>query len=345
MKKELIQDLIPVKRRKMIKFIDLFCGLGSFRLGMEKQGFKCVFSSDINKHAREIYNENFGDIPNDDITKIEAEDIPEFDILCGGFPCQSFSLAGKQKGFNDTRGTLFFEILRITKYHKPKVLLLENVKNLLNHDRGKTFKIIVSSLESIGYTVSYKVLNGNDFGVAQNRERLIIVACLDNILFNFKYIQYQKQITIQDILEESEKYEYLDPSTYTLLKDPKKQKKSGLYVVGYLNKPLRDKKGNVNSAGTHRQYNVIYSVQGTLATLCTSHISSLILTKDNRVRNLTMIELFRLMGFSDSYKKIGAKTNLVARVGNSVIVQLITEVARNINNQVFKGINQYKTLL
>ena len=170
----------------MFKFIDLFCGLGGIRIPFAELGGESVFSSDIDKYARITYEHNFNEIPWGDITKIDEKDIPSFDILLAGFPCQPFSNAGLKKGFDDTRGTLFFDILRITKYHKPKVLFLENVKGFKNHNKGTTFNIIKENLENLGYQVNSKVLTAKNFGVPQNRERIYIVAFLDkNISFNF----------------------------------------------------------------------------------------------------------------------------------------------------------------
>ena len=168
---------------KPIRFIDLFCGIGGFRyasqyafdkLGLEGQ---CVFSSDIDKYAQESYEANFGERPSGDITKIEASEIPDFDILFGGFPCQAFSICGLQKGFADnTRGTLFFDIARIIKEKQPQAFVLENVKNLASHDGGKTLKTILEVLrDELGYHVDYHLLNALDFGLPQKRERIIII--------------------------------------------------------------------------------------------------------------------------------------------------------------------------
>jgi len=161
-----------------MKFIELFAGIGGFRLGMERGGHECVFSSEIDKYASLIYEKNFKDKPYGDITQIKSEDIPNHDILCGGFPCQSFSIAGKRGGFNDTRGTLFFQIARILKDKQPKYFILENVKGLLSHDGGQTFKIIISTLTDIGYDIQWQVLNSKNFGVPQNRERVFIIGNL-----------------------------------------------------------------------------------------------------------------------------------------------------------------------
>ena len=167
-------------------FIDLFAGIGGIRLGFESVGGKCIFSSEFDEDACKTYEANFGEHPAGDITKIEANSIPDFDILLGGFPCQAFSIIGKKEGFaNETCGTLFFEIERILKEKMPKAFMLENVKNLTAHDNGKTFKIITTHLENLGYHVYSSVLNALDYGVPQKRERIIIVGFLDDVKFKF----------------------------------------------------------------------------------------------------------------------------------------------------------------
>ena len=152
----------------MLKFIDLFCGLGGFRVALEALGCECVFSSDIDKYARETYKMNFGEYPTGDITKIDEKTIPDHDILCAGFPCQPFSIGGKRLGFEDTRGTLFFDVLRILKEKRPRAFFLENVAGLCNHDGGKTMKTILDCLEDVGYTSFHSVINAKDVGYPQN---------------------------------------------------------------------------------------------------------------------------------------------------------------------------------
>ena len=184
------------------KFIDLFCGLGGFRLALESYGAKCVFSSDIDKHVSETYRDNFGDYPLSDITKVDERDIPKHDILCAGFPCQAFSISGKQKGFEDTRGTLFREVVRIAKYHQPELLLLENVKNLEKHDNGRTFKVIKENIENIGYNMYSKVINASRYGVPQSRERIYMVCIrkdVDNKNYKFP-LPINKERCVKDIL-------------------------------------------------------------------------------------------------------------------------------------------------
>ena len=164
----------------MVKIASLFSGIGGFEKGMMQasDNVEIVFASEIDKFARKIYTKNFGVEPHGDITKIEAANIPDHDILCAGFPCQSFSNAGKRRGFQDIRGTLFFEIMRIAKHKKPKVLFLENVPGLLSHDKGKTFQTILRSLDEVGYDAGWQVFNSKDHGVPQNRERVFIIGYL-----------------------------------------------------------------------------------------------------------------------------------------------------------------------
>lgn len=175
-----------MKNKKIYKGIDLFCGIGGFRLAMEANDVECVFSSDIDKFAQETYRANFNETPAGDITKISAKEIPPFDILTAGFPCQPFSYAGEKAGFEDkTRGTLFFDICRILKYHKPAMVLLENVKGLVSHKGGETLATILNNLKNLGYYPHYKVLSSLDFGLPQKRERWYCVAFRKDIPFEF----------------------------------------------------------------------------------------------------------------------------------------------------------------
>lgn len=169
---------------KSFKFIDLFCGIGGFHLAMSEVGGECVFASEIDKFAKQAYTTLHGLEPHGDITKIDAKDIPDHDVIAAGFPCQSFSVAGKRGGFEDARGTLFFEVARIADEKKPKILLLENVKGLVGHDKGKTLDTIVKTLNDIGYRVDFEVLNSKYFGVPQNRERIFIVSIREDLIVN-----------------------------------------------------------------------------------------------------------------------------------------------------------------
>jgi len=192
----------------MIKFIDLFSGTGGFRLAFERicDNYKiksqCVFSSDIDINSRKIYLENFGEKPIGDITKIDENDIPDHDILLGGFPCQPFSICGELKGFEDTRGTLFFDIARIIKNKQPSAFILENVKQLQGHQQGKTLKVIINTLKELGYYTDYKILNALDFGLPQKRERILIVGLKNpNHYHNFNWplIKISMQPLIRNI--------------------------------------------------------------------------------------------------------------------------------------------------
>jgi len=161
-----------------MKFYDLFAGIGGFRVGMEKNGHECVGSCEIDKYARQVYAKNFGHEPEQrDVRELDPKDIPDFDCLCAGFPCQAFSLAGKRRGFEDTRGTLFFEIARIAREKQPSLLFLENVKGLLSHDKGETFRVILETLDELGYWYEWQVINSKYF-VPQNRERVFIIGHL-----------------------------------------------------------------------------------------------------------------------------------------------------------------------
>lgn len=320
---------------KNFTFIDLFAGIGGFRIAMEQFGGRCVFSSEINPHACQMYEANYNDTPHGDITKIKDSDIPDFDILCAGFPCQAFSIAGKKMGFEDTRGTLFFEICRILKAKKPKVVFLENVKNLTKHDNGKTLAVILKSLQDLGYFVSYKILNAKDFGVPQNRERIIIVGSLEKE-FNFSKLNYSnKSSIIEDILETDT--HYLDECSYTLLDKTEQNKSSGLVFAGFINKTLR--KGTdplkTHLSRVHRQPNRIYRYDGCHPTLSSQESAGryYILLKNNRVRKLTINECYKLMGFPPNFKLIGAKNQLYQRIGNSVCVSMMVAVTEQITKQ------------
>lgn len=169
-------------------FIDLFAGIGGFRIALEAYGGKCVFSSENNRHCRQIYYKNFGEFPDGDIKKINITRIPEHDILCAGFPCQSFSIAGKKEGLADLQGSLFYQIIRIAKFCQPRYLFLENVPNLISHKKGSTFQKIQKLLEKINYKIFWQILNSSHYGIPQNRKRIYIVAIKKDIsIENFEF--------------------------------------------------------------------------------------------------------------------------------------------------------------
>ena len=188
------------KNGKKFTFIDLFAGIGGIRIAFERNDGKCVFTSEWDESCQKTYEANFGNKPHGDITKIVAEDIPDHDILTGGFPCQAFSIIGERLGFADTRGTLFFDVCRILKAKQPKAFLLENVRQLVSHDDGRKFKVILETLDRLGYYVHYKILNGLDFGVPQKRERIILVGFRENYPFEFPTNGVERK-TLLDVLE------------------------------------------------------------------------------------------------------------------------------------------------
>lgn len=324
-------------------FIDLFAGIGGFRLALESIGGKCVFSSEIDEHACKMYIKNFGDNPFCDITKIDPSTIPDFDILCAGFPCQSFSICGKQKGFIDeTRGTLFFDIVRILKEKKPKAFILENVKNLTTHDKGRTLTVIIDTLNSLGYSVNYKVLNAKDFGVPQNRERILIVGSRDGIHFDFDKVIGTPSKPMKAFLDKKGNFEILKPEQYTILEKKyiKQQKGSGLIFTGYLNKPIRKAGVRPNTehlSRVHRQVNRIYSSEGMHPTIASQEVNGrFYIYNDNIVRKVTIDECYRFFGFPEDFIKIGASAKLYERIGNSVCIPVIKAVASEVYNQFFE---------
>lgn len=322
------------------KFIDLFAGIGGFRQGFENQGFECTFSSEIDTHAKEMYFENFGEYPYGDITQIDENLVPSHDILLAGFPCQPFSIAGEKKGFEDTRGTLFFDIARILRVKKPKVVVLENVKHFKNHDGGKTIRIILETLHELGYTTNWAVLNAKDFGVPQNRERTIIVGSLNGVKFNFNKFQKTPQVAIKTILEKNGEFEYLEQNEYTLIENPKRQP-SGLIFCGYRNKNIRTigtRENTEHLSRVHKQPNRIYDSGGTHPTIASQESAGrYFIYHEGRVRKLTIKECFRLMGFKDDFKMIGSKANLYNRIGNSVVVSMIEEIAKQVKIQILEN--------
>lgn len=326
---------------KFFTFIDLFAGIGGFRIGLEKIGGSCVFTSEINKDCAETYSNNFSEFPQGDITKIPLKEIPKHDILCAGFPCQPFSISGKKKGFNDTRGTLFFNILEIVKNKKPKVVFLENVKHLKDHDKKNTLKTIISSLEELGYKVNWRILNAKDFGVAQNRERIIIIANRGKNVFDFDSLVKKDEISLKDILDKEGEFEYLNKNEYTILpKEKWKKQSSGLIFCGYRNKTIRVNGVRPNTehlSRVHKQPNRIYHIDGTHPTLPSQETAGRFWVYDNKkVRKLTINECFKLQGFPDDFEKISSLGACYNQIGNAVAVPMIESVGKEIIRQFFK---------
>ncbi|MBQ8064657.1 MAG: DNA cytosine methyltransferase [Prevotella sp.] len=326
----------PAPQNPKFKFIDLFAGVGGIRIAMQDAGGQCVYSSEWNSQAQKTYLTNYGEMPFGDITKDSTKSyIPdEFDVLCAGFPCQPFSISGKQKGFEDTRGTLFFDICSIVSVKKPKVIFLENVKHLVHHNGGHTLSTILSNLEKLGYHVSWRVLNGSDFGIPQNRERIIIIGSKGRT-FDFDRLEKKPRTHLIDFLDKKGEFEYLQPEEYTLLDNPKEQPGSGLIFAGYRNKTIRKvgvRPGTEHLSRVHKQPNRIYSVYGVHPTLPSQESSGrfFVLTAEGRVRKLTIDECWRIMGFPEKYKKVSPMGDQYKQLGNSVCVPMIEAVAKEI---------------
>ncbi len=318
-------------------FIDLFAGIGGFRIALQSIGGKCLFSCEINEHCQKMYQENFGEIPAGDIKTIDPNDIPECDVLCAGFPCQPFSISGKKMGLKDERASVIESIFNIISHLKPKVVMLENVKHLLHHNNGETLQHIVSNLNKIGYNISYNILNAKNFGVPQNRERLIIIASL-NGKFDFSKLQKQKSIKIHDILDQEGDFEFLKSDEYKIIDNPTKQQ-SGLIFCGYRNKKIRTtgvREGTEHLSRVHKQPNRIYSIEGTHPTLSSQETSGRywILLDNGRVRKLTINECFKIMGFPEDYKLKSPISELYKQVGNSVCIPKVRIIGEAIVEQL-----------
>lgn len=298
--------------------VDLFAGIGGIRLPFNELGYKCVFSSEWDKHAQRTYFANFGEMPFGDITKDSTKRfIPDhFDLLLAGFPCQAFSIMGKMKGFDDTRGTLFFDVASILEKHKPQAILLENVKQLTTHDHGRTFSTILRVLKELEYHVKWKVLNALDFGLPQKRERVIIVGFrkqkqIEAFNFDFEKMPY----TLEGLLERDED---VDPSLYASDMILEKRKKQTLgKTIFYPSIWHENKAGNV-------------SVLDYACALRTGASYNYLLV--NGVRRPSSRELLRLQGFPDNYRIAVSHGEIRRQTGNSVAVPMIRQIAKKIDN-------------
>ena len=294
------------------KFIDLFAGIGGIRRPFQKLGGTCVFSSEIDKFAKKTYEANWGETPSGDITQINEKDIPDFDILLAGFPCQTFSIAGKREGFADTRGTLFFDVARIIKEKEPQAFLLENVKGLLSHDKGKTFKTILSVLEDdLNYKVYHKVLNAKDFGVPQNRERIIFVGFKDkSIKFEFPK-PFNNSTKVGDILEKNvdEKYTISDK----------------MWKYQQDRKALQKAKGN---GFGYSLFNENSPYTSTISARYYKDGAEIYIEQENKnPRRITPREAARLQGFPDTFKIVVSDNQAYKQFGNSVATKMIEAIA------------------
>jgi len=300
---------------KKLKIIDLFAGIGGIRLGFEKIGAECVFSSEWDKHAQNMYEENFGERPFGDINDIDPKNIPDHNFLLAGFPCQPFSIAGKQLGFADTRGTLFFNIEKILEEKKPYGFLLENVSRLVTHDKGRTFKVILDKLTNLGYTVYCKVLNTIDYGLPQLRKRIYIVGFKDKIHFQFPKPDGNK-ITLSEILEPEEDI----PKNY------------------YVSEKIREKR--LAKVKPNAPYPSIWheNIGGNISALphsCALRAGgSYNYLLVNGERRLTGREMLRLQGFPDTFKINVVYTQIRKIAGNSVSVKVIELIAKAIKKAI-----------
>lgn len=319
-------------REKLLKnktFIDLFAGLGGFRIALESLGAKCVYSNEWDKFAKEVYYDNFGDIPDDDITKVDERLIPDHDILCAGFPCQSFSISGKQNGFDDDRGNLFFDIIRIIKHKKTKIIFMENVKNLVSHNNGRTLLTIKNEIQKFGYSFYYKVLNATDYGIPQKRERIYIV-CFRNDL-NIKNFKFPEPIELIKHLEDLLLDNNQIPNSFYVNRDDIIIK--NIKDNQYSNKSI--KLGIVNKGGQGER---IYSTKGVAITL--SAYGGGVFSKtggyfiDGKYRKLMPRECARIMGYPDSFKIINNRNQAYKQFGNSVVIDVLQYIAIQIAKHI-----------
>ena len=306
-----------------MKFFDLFAGIGGFRVGLEAHGHECVGSCEIDKYARKIYGKNFGHEPEyKDVRDIDPKDIQDFDILCAGFPCQSFSIVGNRMGFEDKRGNLFFEIIRLAKEKRPSILLLENVKGLLSHEKGETFRIMLQTLDECGYDVSWQLLNSRYF-VPQSRERVYIIA-------NLRGSSGRKILPLGKVSKRNDKSRkelYAEDECSSTL--------TATYWKGYgggrpmikESKPVQmNYRANVNS-------NMKERVQDRDETwTLTTNSNDFTITDGDRVRKLTPTECERLQGFADDWTKGSSDTQRWKCLGNAVTTNVVEYIVGHWND-------------
>lgn len=319
--------------------IDLFAGIGGFHTAWRNNKVATVWASEWNKSSRETYTANYGLVPEGDITKIDVQNIPPHNILSAGFPCQAFSVSGKQLGFADTRGTLFFDVARIAEHHQPEMLLLENVKNFAQHDGGKTLATVLATLDEIGYSTFWKVLSAKNFGVPQDRQRIYVVAFRDDL--GVESFEWPDTVPlrrgVKDILVPSGEV----PERNYIVRDDlvvdEVKVAAGNALVSAADKPLR-----VGHVGKGGQGNRVYHYNGCAITL-SSHgggagaKTGLYYTPEGRVRKLVPRETTRLMGFGDDFVPHPSVPQALQHSGNAVVV----DVAQKIGQQMLKTVPQF----
>lgn len=323
------ENKILLKFNTELKYIDLFCGLGAFHMAFDKYNklqnnikYKCVLASDINENVRNIYEENYKLKPKGDINDINIKDIPNFDILCAGFPCQPFSIAGKQEGFNDEmKGNLFYKILEIIDIKKPSILMLENVKNLYTINKGETFKIIKNELEKRGYNVSYKVIDSRYYNSPQSRHRIYII-CDKNKKYQFRDVN-NPIVSVSSIIDTSIN-DYFDyEEKYKL------EKCDGKSMMKY-------KLINKNSGKGGRQGERVYDISKCGPTICASSggpgAKTGLYEINGKIRTLSVSETLKMFGFDKTYKynSLSKKKDMLFYLGNSIVVNVLEELIKDL---------------
>ncbi|MEA5566171.1 DNA (cytosine-5-)-methyltransferase [Anabaena sp. UHCC 0399] len=320
-----------IEEKTALKFLDLFCGIGGFRIAAEivcqERNFEpvCVFSSDIDPDAQKAYAANFGEKPAGDITKIDAQEIPEHDILFAGFPCQPFSICGDMKGFDDIRGTLFFEIARILQAKQPQAFILENVKQLKGHNQGQTLRRIIETLSSLGYYTDYRILNALDFGVPQKRDRIFIIGFRNPVDFLWPEGGVPMKPLLQILADEVPDFYYASEK----IRNSRIEKRKGKQQYSEMTIWHENKGGNISAypyscalrAGASYNYLLV-----------------------NGERRLTEREMLRLQGFPDSYKIVGSYQAVRKQAGNAVAVPCVAAVIRSVLDAMTKTVTESKIL-